>query len=327
RDGDQLVGAVMTFTDRRPYEQLVEKHTTELAAQAERYAALAARHARLTAVLADSPRGPLEEPAPVVVTRHPTTLGTVVTAGIDKAAALTGPHRTQFAVHAPPVVVTLDPAQTSTALAHLIADASGVASSGEVRPAGPATPRADTTVVITAAVRGDELRIEICGPRAVHDPAHLLVARGVIAAHGGALTTREQPRGGGFTHLVRIPHTPPPAPAPAVPTPLPLPLPQPDRTLVAGSWIIGAAISAHRARTATASHPVPLAPAPAARRPRPYAVPLRHPRPAPAPSPRTAPQPRRQEPAEPARQAGGDTDDAARRRIVRLLAEIRRQPA
>ncbi|MGW1014357.1 hypothetical protein ACWD4X_30505, partial [Streptomyces termitum] len=304
-----------------------ERHAAEREAQAEKYAALAARHAQLTAVLTDSPRGPLEEPAPVVVTRHPTTLGTVVTAGIDKAAALTGPHRTQFAVHAPPVVVTLDPAQTSTALAHLIADASGVASSGEVRPAGPATPRADTTVVITAAVRGDELRIEICGPRAVHDPAHLLVARGVIAAHGGALTTREQPRGGGFTHLVRIPHTPPPAPAPAVPTPLPLPLPQPDRTLVAGSWIIGAAISAHRARTATASHPVPLAPAPAARRPRPYAVPLRHPRPAPAPSPRTAPQPRRQEPAEPARQAGGDTDDAARRRIVRLLAEIRRQSA
>ncbi|WP_189983725.1 PAS domain-containing protein, partial [Streptomyces termitum] len=31
RDGDQLVGAVMTFTDRRPHEQLVEKHTTELA--------------------------------------------------------------------------------------------------------------------------------------------------------------------------------------------------------------------------------------------------------------------------------------------------------
>ncbi|WP_189981735.1 hypothetical protein, partial [Streptomyces termitum] len=69
---DQLVGAVMTFTDRRPHEQLVEKHTTELAdraerhaaereAQADRYAALAARHAQLTAVLTDSLRGPLEE--------------------------------------------------------------------------------------------------------------------------------------------------------------------------------------------------------------------------------------------------------------------------
>ncbi|MEV6244692.1 PAS domain-containing protein [Streptomyces sp. NPDC051742] len=83
RDGDQLVGAVMTFTDRRPYEQLEEQHAAELAAleernaaeladraersaaereaQQERYASLAARHEQLTAVLAESLRGPLEE--------------------------------------------------------------------------------------------------------------------------------------------------------------------------------------------------------------------------------------------------------------------------
>ncbi|WP_030685523.1 PAS domain-containing protein [Streptomyces globisporus] len=72
RDGDQLVGAVMTFTDRRPYEELVEKHAAELAdlaerhaaereAQAEKYTSLAARHEQLTAVLAESLRGPLEE--------------------------------------------------------------------------------------------------------------------------------------------------------------------------------------------------------------------------------------------------------------------------
>ncbi|MEV5972065.1 PAS domain-containing protein [Streptomyces sp. NPDC051921] len=105
RDGDQLVGAVMTFTDRRPYEQLVEAHAAELAdltekhdaelaertgeltaqlaertdgltaqleQQKERYeselaeerqrvAALTARHEQLTAVLAESLRGPLDE--------------------------------------------------------------------------------------------------------------------------------------------------------------------------------------------------------------------------------------------------------------------------
>ncbi|MGY4915938.1 PAS domain-containing protein [Streptomyces sp. 900116325] len=31
RDGDQLVGAVMTFTDRRPYEELTKQHTAQLA--------------------------------------------------------------------------------------------------------------------------------------------------------------------------------------------------------------------------------------------------------------------------------------------------------
>ncbi|MFD9221384.1 PAS domain-containing protein [Streptomyces sp. NPDC060064] len=94
RDGDQLVGAVMTFTDRRPYEELEQQHsaelaetterftaeieetterlTAELADRSERYAAeiegrteryeeLAARHAQLTAVLGESLRGPLEE--------------------------------------------------------------------------------------------------------------------------------------------------------------------------------------------------------------------------------------------------------------------------
>ncbi|MFI0241729.1 PAS domain-containing protein [Streptomyces sp. NPDC016845] len=35
RDGDQLVGAVMTFTDRRPYEKLVTEHTEELARRDE----------------------------------------------------------------------------------------------------------------------------------------------------------------------------------------------------------------------------------------------------------------------------------------------------
>ncbi|MFD7618148.1 PAS domain-containing protein [Streptomyces sp. NPDC059802] len=94
RDGDQLVGAVMTFTDRRPYEELgaqhraevaeltgshtaevaelTERHNSELAdrteryaaeleAQADRLAALTARHTQLTAVLGESLRGPLEE--------------------------------------------------------------------------------------------------------------------------------------------------------------------------------------------------------------------------------------------------------------------------
>ncbi|HET6858987.1 MAG TPA: PAS domain-containing protein [Streptomyces sp.] len=97
RDGDQLVGAVMTFTDRRPYDELIEQHTEALAAETKlrdelaekhaealaqetrlrdelvekhaevldretaRYEEMAGRQAQLTAVLGDSLRGPLEE--------------------------------------------------------------------------------------------------------------------------------------------------------------------------------------------------------------------------------------------------------------------------
>ncbi|MEU8677298.1 PAS domain-containing protein [Streptomyces sp. NPDC048560] len=39
RDGDQLVGAVMTFTDRRPYEELTEQHTGEVAELTSSHAA------------------------------------------------------------------------------------------------------------------------------------------------------------------------------------------------------------------------------------------------------------------------------------------------
>lgn len=82
RDGDQLVGAVMTFADRRPYEQLAEEHAERVAALREehaaeaaetaekhraeidayeerladagkRYASLAGRHAQLAAVLGE----------------------------------------------------------------------------------------------------------------------------------------------------------------------------------------------------------------------------------------------------------------------------------
>ncbi|WP_327296556.1 PAS domain-containing protein [Streptomyces sp. NBC_01197] len=90
RDGEQLVGAVLTFADRRPYEKQAKQHAAELRAKDERNAAAEARHAdelaardkkhaaelsarteqyealeerqqQLTAVLGDALRGPLEE--------------------------------------------------------------------------------------------------------------------------------------------------------------------------------------------------------------------------------------------------------------------------
>ncbi|WP_326694395.1 hybrid sensor histidine kinase/response regulator [Streptomyces sp. NBC_01766] len=101
RDGEQLVGAVLTFADRRPYEKqakqhadelrakdernsaaaeqhaaeltalkeqhaaeltaLEERHAAESKARDERHDALAGRHEQLTAVLGDALRGPLEE--------------------------------------------------------------------------------------------------------------------------------------------------------------------------------------------------------------------------------------------------------------------------
>ncbi|MER8068299.1 PAS domain-containing protein [Streptomyces sp. NPDC094034] len=58
RDGDQLVGAVMTFTDRRPYDDLAKQHATELATAEERHAAeLTETTERLTTELTDATAG------------------------------------------------------------------------------------------------------------------------------------------------------------------------------------------------------------------------------------------------------------------------------
>ncbi|MFI1174127.1 PAS domain S-box protein [Streptomyces melanogenes] len=61
RDGDLLVGAVMTFTDRRPYEEQAKKHAEVLERETSRYDALSARHQQLLSVLGGSLRGPLDE--------------------------------------------------------------------------------------------------------------------------------------------------------------------------------------------------------------------------------------------------------------------------
>ncbi|WP_455409909.1 PAS domain-containing protein [Streptomyces hiroshimensis] len=234
RDGDQLVGAVMTFTDRRAYD------------------ALAARHAQLQAVLKESLRGPLEQlraelgtlaadPAGQLwpeanqilhhlsagyarmttlvdnvlayqqldagdakLERETVALDEVVAAGVDGAVELIGPGRAQFAVHAPAIEAEVDPERFAQALAHLIADVAGVDATGNV-PAGGA-PAGDSTIVVAAAQRGEVVRIEVRGPYAGGDPVHGPLVRGIVRAHGGVLQTHDVPgASGGSAYVLEVP--------------------------------------------------------------------------------------------------------------------------
>ncbi|MFF4216987.1 PAS domain-containing protein [Streptomyces nondiastaticus] len=234
RDGDQLVGAVMTFTDRRPYD------------------ALAARHAQLQAVLKESLRGPLEQlraelgtlaadPAGQLwpeanqilhhlsagyarmttlvdnvlayqqldageakLERGPAALDEVVAAGVDGAVELIGPGRAQFAVHAPAIEAEVDAERFAQALAHLIADVAGVDATGNA-PAGGA-PSGDSTIVVAAAQRGEVVRIEVRGPYAGGDPVHGPIVRGIVRAHGGVLQTHDVPgAAGGSAYVLEVP--------------------------------------------------------------------------------------------------------------------------
>ncbi|MFC5719907.1 PAS domain-containing protein [Streptomyces gamaensis] len=234
RDGDQLVGAVMTFTDRRPYD------------------ALAARHAQLVALLHSSLRGPLEElraelgtladdpagqlwPEANQILRHLTAgyarmttlvdnvlayqrldsgeikpdrakaaLDAVVAAGVEGATELIGPGRAQFAVHAPKIEAEIDAGLLAQALAHLIADVAGVDATGNASAQGPAP--GDSTIVVAAAQRGEVVRVEVRGPYPGGDPVHGPVVRGIVRAHGGVLQTHELPgAAGGRAYVLEVP--------------------------------------------------------------------------------------------------------------------------
>ncbi|MFV8130128.1 PAS domain-containing protein [Streptomyces syringium] len=231
RDGEQLVGAVMTFTDRRAYD------------------ALAARHAQLLAVLGDSLRGPLErlrgeldtlaaDPAGQLwpeanqilhhlsagyarmatlvdnvlayqeldageskLVREKVALDTVVAAGVEGAIELIGPGRAQFAVHAPPIEAEVDAERFAQALAHLIADVAGVDATG-----GTTGAAGDSTIVVAAAQRGEVVRVEVRGPFPGGDPVHTPLVEGIVRRHGGVLQTHEMPgAAGGHAYVLEVP--------------------------------------------------------------------------------------------------------------------------
>ncbi|MEU4091210.1 PAS domain-containing protein [Streptomyces sp. NPDC026673] len=231
REGDQLVGAVMTFTDRT------------------RFDALAARNAQLQSLLGEALRGPLDElrgelaglandPAGQLwpeanqilhhltagyarittlidsvlafqrldrgeekLQRETTSMDKVVASGVEAAVELIGPGRAQYAVHAPPIEATVDAERMSQALSHLIADVAGVDAAGNVPVV---VAGVDSTIVVAAAQRGDSVRIEVRGPHAGGNPVHLPIARGIVEKHGGVLQTHEVP-GQGSAYVMEVP--------------------------------------------------------------------------------------------------------------------------
>ncbi|WP_425423892.1 PAS domain-containing protein [Streptomyces catenulae] len=235
RDGDQLVGAVMTFTDRRPYDALAARHTQllavleqalrgpleELTGELRTLASdpagqlwpeanqilhhLAAGHARMTTLVDNVLSYQRLDAGAEKLRRKKVKLDGVVAAGVEGAIDLIGPGRAQFAVHAPPIEATVDAERVAQALSHLIADVAGVDSTGRMpsaeaagQGAGGRGPVAqDSTIVVAAARRGDVVRIEVRGPYAGGDPVHAPIARGIVRQHGGLMQTHKVPGGQG----------------------------------------------------------------------------------------------------------------------------------
>ncbi|MGW2249319.1 PAS domain-containing protein [Kitasatospora sp. NPDC001660] len=274
RDGDQLVGAVMTFTDRSRELALIARneHLTAVL-ESELGGALTALNQRLDTLAAD-PAGQLwpeanwtlrrladecrrfgrlidgvlahqrseaGEGAPsdgrggaegkggqgerkAAQQRVPVALDKVVRRAVEDAGELVGAGRVRFSVHAAGVEVIADERRLAQAIAHLVADVSGVGLSLDA-PTTPSPglntglsngggaalpPSADEPplVVLAAAQRGDVARVEIRGPGRGGSPVHLPIARAVVERHGGVLQPHELPGKAGTTYVVELPLDP-----------------------------------------------------------------------------------------------------------------------
>ncbi|MFF0624716.1 PAS domain-containing protein [Streptomyces sp. NPDC004296] len=244
RDGDQLVGAVMTFTDRRPYDSLVARHAqllavvgqslrgplAELGGELTTLASdpagqlwpeanqilhhLAAGHARMTTLVDNVLSYQRLDSGKEKLNRTKVSLDQVVAAGVEGAVELIGPGRAQFAVHAPPIAALVDAERLAQALSHLIADVAGVDSTGR-HPAGDGTAGpggrpvpGDSTIVVAAAKRGEVVRIEVRGPFGGGDPVHGPIVRGIVRMHDGLIQTHKVPGGsgaGGSAYVLELP--------------------------------------------------------------------------------------------------------------------------
>ncbi|MFJ2781342.1 PAS domain-containing protein [Kitasatospora sp. NPDC087315] len=273
RDGDQLVGAVMTFTDRSRELALVARneHLTAVL-EGELGGALTALHRRIDA-LATDPAGQLwpeanwtlrrladecrrfgklidgvlahqrseaggdggsgapgsaedgragdDKGGKKTAERVPVALDKVVRRAVEQAGELVGAGRVRFSVHAAAVEVIADEQRLAQALAHLVADVSGVglsldatpetSSPGLAAPGAPALPPGGgdaPMVVLAAAQRGEVARVEIRGPGRGGSPVHLPIARAVVERHGGVLQPHELPGKAGTTYVVELPLDP-----------------------------------------------------------------------------------------------------------------------
>ncbi|MFB7949719.1 PAS domain-containing protein, partial [Kitasatospora phosalacinea] len=255
RDGEQLVGAVMTFTDRTRELALAARneHLTAVL-ETELGGALTALHGRIDALAAD-PAGQLWPEAnwtlrrladecrrfgklidgvlehqrfeaaadrgKAGLERERVGLDEVVQLAVDRAGELVGPGRVRYSVHAAAVKVLADRERLAQALAHLVADVSGVTpapeparAEGEAAPAGvpfagpaPAGEQ-PPMVVLAAARRGDVARVEVRGPARSSSAVHLPIARAAVQRHGGVLQRHDLPAGAGATYVVELPLDP-----------------------------------------------------------------------------------------------------------------------
>lgn len=223
-EDDQLVGAVMTFTDtsefkavwkrneelvtvldgelRRPLNaiyrevaQLCDDGVGELGPQARRVLRHVVREfERVTQLTDDVLDYHRFETGKLPLDRRTCDMDKIIQFAVDANANLARHHDVDFAVHAAQVPVVADQERLIQAVRHLIADAITASEPG-------------STVVIAAGRREGVARIEVRGPAGGGSALHLPIARGIVERHGGFVESHDLP-GHGTTYVVELPLEP-----------------------------------------------------------------------------------------------------------------------
>ena len=220
-EGENIIGAVMTFTDNsaalaaarqsRELGQLLEqqlqgplssaltqlRETTEYGigeigpGVRQSLMAIAAELAQANAVvedLVDYQRLVIGEAGCELRT---VSLADVVDAAVAEAGELADTMGVDIVAHTPEIEVSLDPELFGKLLGHLLSDMVG------------ATPIGGK-ILLNSARRDSSLRIELRGPHTGGNATHLSIAKAVAARHGGTVTTHRI-AGKGNTHVVELP--------------------------------------------------------------------------------------------------------------------------
>lgn len=220
-EGENIIGAVMTFTDNsaalaaarqsRELAQLLEqqlqgplgaalsqlRETTEFGigeigpGVRQALSSITADLAQANTVvedLVDYQHLVIGETSCVL---HTVSLADVIDAAVAAAGELADAMGVDIVAHTPEIDVSLDPKLFGKLLSHLLSDMVG------------ATPIGGK-ILLTSARREATLRIELRGPHTGGNATHLSIARAIAGRHGGTVTTHRI-AGKGNTHVVELP--------------------------------------------------------------------------------------------------------------------------
>ncbi|MFC7929871.1 PAS domain-containing protein [Streptomyces cinereoruber] len=153
---------------------------------------------RMTMALVDTRSQPYRhDSTPVGPQRRTVLINDVVQAGVRASTAFTGPDRVQFSVHAPRLLVHVDPDDMTTAVDRLIADV--------IHTDDASVDLGPHHVFVAALHQRSLLRIEVRGPCDGGVREHFDIVQGIATAHGGTLRTHRAPGVSGSTYVLELP--------------------------------------------------------------------------------------------------------------------------